>query len=122
MTAAGGPPSPASGRFADDATFARELAERAGRILLERYERVEEIDYKSPRDVVTEVDHLSEALILGAIRERYPTDGILAEESGAHRGRGSRKAAAPRPTRGGPTPRGRWPRGGRGSWTRSTAP
>jgi myo-inositol-1(or 4)-monophosphatase len=75
-------------RFAADAAFAREIAERAGRLLLERYERVEEIDYKSARDVVTEVDHLSEALILGAIRERFPGDGILAEESGEHRGHG----------------------------------
>ncbi len=77
----------AESRFAADAIFARDLAERAGLILLERYERVEEIDYKSARDVVTEVDHLSEALILAAIRDRFPRDGILAEESGAHHGR-----------------------------------
>ena len=32
--------------------------------------------------MVTEVDHLSEALILGAIREAFPADGVLAEESG----------------------------------------
>ena len=88
MTAKVAPGSPAASRFAADAAFAREIAERAGRLLFERYERVEEIDYKSARDVVTEVDHLSEALIMGAIRERYPTDGILAEESGAHHGKG----------------------------------
>jgi myo-inositol-1(or 4)-monophosphatase len=76
-------------RHAADAAFTRELAERAGRLLFDHYERVETIDHKSARDVVTEVDHLSEALILDAIRERYPTDGILAEESGAHHGRGS---------------------------------
>lgn len=87
-------PDPAASRFADDAAFAREVAERAGRILLERYERVGEIAYKSAKDVVTEVDHLSEALILGAIRERFPTDGILAEESGEHRGRGHGRHAA----------------------------
>ena len=74
-------------RHAVDAAFAREVAERAGAILLERYERVGEVSYKSAKDVVTEVDHLSEALILGAIRERFPSDGILAEESGEHRGR-----------------------------------
>lgn len=73
-------------RFADDAVFVRSLAERAGRLLLERYERVESIDHKSAKDVVTEVDHLSEDLVLGAIRERHPTDAILAEESGAHPG------------------------------------
>jgi fructose-1,6-bisphosphatase/inositol monophosphatase family enzyme len=78
------PASPEAGRFASDAAFAREIAERAGRLLVERYERVERVDHKSARDVVTEVDHLSEELILGAIRERFPGDGILAEESGAH--------------------------------------
>jgi fructose-1,6-bisphosphatase/inositol monophosphatase family enzyme len=73
-------------RFAADVAFAREIAERAGLILLERYERVERIDYKSAKDVVTEVDHLSESLIIDAIHERFPGDGILAEESGAHHG------------------------------------
>jgi myo-inositol-1(or 4)-monophosphatase len=82
-------------RFAADAAFARELAERAGRILFERYERIETIDHKSPKDVVTEVDHLSEALILGAIREAFPGDGILAEESGAHHAAGTGSSAAP---------------------------
>ena len=81
---------PAASRFAADAAFAREIAERAGAILRDRYERVGEITFKSAKDVVTEVDHLSEALILGAIRERFPTDGILAEESGEHRGHGGR--------------------------------
>jgi myo-inositol-1(or 4)-monophosphatase len=78
-------------QLARDAAFAREIAERAGRILFERYERVEVIDYKSARDVVTEVDTMSEALIMGAIRDAFPGDGILAEESGAHHGS---KAAA----------------------------
>jgi myo-inositol-1(or 4)-monophosphatase len=73
-----------AGELAADAAFAREISERAGRILADRYERVERVEAKSARDVVTEVDHLSEALILGAIRERFPHDGILAEESGAH--------------------------------------
>jgi myo-inositol-1(or 4)-monophosphatase len=68
-----------------DRVFAAEMARSAGMLLMERYERVERIDYKSARDVVTEVDHLSEELIIGAIRGRYPTDGILAEESGEHK-------------------------------------
>ena len=74
----------AQGGFDADATFAREIAEAAGRLQRERYERVGRIDHKSAKDVVTDVDHLSEELILGAIRERFPGDGILAEESGAH--------------------------------------
>ncbi len=77
--------SAAGGRFADDLAFARETAERAGQILFDRYERVGRVDMKSGRDVVTEIDHLSEALIIDAIRSRFPGDGILAEESGAHR-------------------------------------
>ncbi len=71
--------------FQTEHEFAQELAIRAGELLMERYERVERVDYKSARDIVTEVDHLSEALILDAIRERFPGDGILAEESGEHR-------------------------------------
>lgn len=51
---------------------------------MDRYERLEQIDYKSARDVVTEADHQSEALILDAIRQRGPTDAILAEETGEH--------------------------------------
>ncbi len=80
------PGAGATGRFAVDAIFAREIAETAGRLQRERYEHVGRIDHKSAKDVVTDVDHLSEDLILGAIRDRFPGDGILAEESGAHRG------------------------------------
>jgi myo-inositol-1(or 4)-monophosphatase len=75
---------PPEADLGDELGFAIELAARAGRLLMDRYERVERIDYKSARDVVTEVDHLSEELILEAIRREYPRDGILAEESGEH--------------------------------------
>jgi myo-inositol-1(or 4)-monophosphatase len=68
----------------DDLAFAIALAARAGEVLMDRYERLERIDYKSARDVVTEADHLSEALILDAIRARGPLDAILAEETGEH--------------------------------------
>lgn len=67
-----------------DLAFAVDLAGRAGEILMDRYERLERIDHKSARDVVTEADHLSEALILDAIRESYPDDAIMAEETGEH--------------------------------------
>ncbi|MEX2184584.1 MAG: inositol monophosphatase family protein [Chloroflexota bacterium] len=69
---------------ADDLAFAVDLALRAGEILMDHYERLERIQYKGARDVVTEADHESEALILGAIRSRYPTDAIMAEETGEH--------------------------------------
>lgn len=83
------------GRFAAELAFALETAERAGALLMAHYERLERIDRKSARDVVTEADHLSEALILEAIRDRFPGDAILAEESGEHHRRdGSRATAA----------------------------
>jgi len=71
--------------FAEDLAFGLELARQAGAVLMDRYERLERIDYKSARDVVTEADHLSEALIVEAIKGRFPGDGILAEETGEHR-------------------------------------
>jgi myo-inositol-1(or 4)-monophosphatase len=71
-------------RGADDLAFAVALAARAGEVLMDHYERLERIDYKSARDVVTEADHLSEELILGAIRAYRPGDAIVAEESGEH--------------------------------------
>jgi myo-inositol-1(or 4)-monophosphatase len=69
----------------DDLAFAVALAARAGEILMDRYERLERITHKSARDVVTEADHMSEALVIDAIRARHPGDAILAEESGEHR-------------------------------------
>jgi myo-inositol-1(or 4)-monophosphatase len=77
--------SPVSHATDEDLAFARDLACQAGLVLMDRYERLEQIDYKSARDVVTEADHLSEALIVERIRDRYPTDAILAEETGEHR-------------------------------------
>ena len=58
--------------YADELAFGLEVADRAGAVLMDRYERLERIHHKSARDVVTEADHLSEALILEAIRARYP--------------------------------------------------
>jgi myo-inositol-1(or 4)-monophosphatase len=77
-------PPPPSAAFADELAFTLEVAERAGAVLMDHYERLERIDHKSARDVVTEADHLSEALILDAIRARYPDDAIWAEETGEH--------------------------------------
>jgi myo-inositol-1(or 4)-monophosphatase len=68
--------------YADEMALAIELAHQAGRIQLERYERLQEIRSKGPRDVVTEVDHLCEALVMKAVRERYPGDDFYAEEIG----------------------------------------
>ena len=83
-----GRPSVASTRprsaWADELACATETADAAGAVLMDRYERLERIDHKSAKDVVTEADHLSEELVIDAIRARFPGDAILAEESGAH--------------------------------------
>jgi myo-inositol-1(or 4)-monophosphatase len=64
-------------------------ARAAGAIQVDRYERLERIVHKSEKDVVTEVDHLSEAAIIETIRRAFPDDAFLAEESGTS-GEGAR--------------------------------
>ena len=87
----------------DDLEFAVALAARAGELLTRSYEQVLRVDRKSKRDVVTDVDYASEALVIDAIRERFPADAILAEESGRHESTdGTRPAPA--------TTRARWSR------------
>jgi myo-inositol-1(or 4)-monophosphatase len=73
-------------RWADELAFATDVARRAGALLTESYERLERIDYKSKRDVVTNADYASERLVIDAVKERFPGDAILAEESGEHAG------------------------------------
>lgn len=44
------------------------------------------MDYKSAKDVVTEVDERAEEIIIGHIRSRFPDHNILAEEGGLKTG------------------------------------
>jgi len=74
----------ATSEHAADLAFALAVATRAGELQVQRAGQVGQIDFKSAKDVVTEVDHLSEALILGAIRSTFPGDALLAEETGEH--------------------------------------
>ena len=69
-----------------DLVFAVALAGRAGALLIASYEQTMKVDRKSKRDVVTNVDYASEALVIEAISERFPADAILAEESGRRHG------------------------------------
>ena len=75
--------------FDAELDVAVDAARRAGRIQMERYERLERIVHKSEHDVVTEVDDLSEELIIAAVRRAFPTDEFLAEESGRSGGKPS---------------------------------
>ena len=71
-----------SAAYGPELELAIDLAHQAGGIQMERYERLEDIRAKGPRDVVAEVDHLCEGLVMRAVQERYPNDAFYAEEIG----------------------------------------
>jgi len=71
-----------SAAFGAELELAIDLAHQAGAIQMDRYERLEAIRAKGPRDVVTEVDHLCEDLVRLAVADRYPADSFYAEEIG----------------------------------------
>jgi myo-inositol-1(or 4)-monophosphatase len=75
-------PQEAAPTYSRELQVALDAARRAGQLQMERYEKLERIVHKSEHDVVTEVDHLSEDLIIGTIRSAFPADSFLAEESG----------------------------------------
>ena len=62
------------------------LAREAGAILRAGYSKEHQVNYKGVIDLVTEVDHESEAYLLGEIQGRYPGHHIFAEESGIIQG------------------------------------
>jgi len=61
--------------------FAEGLARGAGEILRRNYGRQQKIHFKGEINLVTDVDHESEAYLLGRIREAFPDHGVLSEES-----------------------------------------
>ena len=62
------------------------LAREAGAILRAGYEKEHQVNYKGVIDLVTEVDHQSEAFLLGKIRNDFPGHHIFSEESGVIQG------------------------------------
>jgi len=80
--AAGGAVSAGASRWAAELAFALSLADRAGTLLVDLQDRLVSIEHKSETDVVTEADHLSEALVIDAVREAFPGDAVLSEEIG----------------------------------------
>ena len=65
--------------------LAKRLALRAGAMLHRRREGARTISSKGGvGNIVTEMDHASERLILGGIRKAFPRHAIVAEESGEH--------------------------------------
>ena len=63
---------------------AEKAAREAGEILIEHLGKVRDIDYKGKNNLVTEVDKMSEDLIVSRIKETFHTHDIFAEEAGRH--------------------------------------
>ncbi|HPG31231.1 MAG TPA: inositol monophosphatase family protein [bacterium] len=59
-----------------------ELAKSAGKILIENFRKINqnEIYFKNPKDIVTEIDKKTENFIVSEIARAYPEDNIIAEE------------------------------------------
>ncbi len=64
-------------------TTAIEAVRSAGKFLLENFGRINSIECKGDRNLVTDIDKKAEAIILEKIRNRFPQHGILGEEGGA---------------------------------------
>src|SRR5688572_27788287 len=59
---------------------AKKIAHEAGALLRRGYGNVEQIEHKGVVDLITEFDRQSEALIVEALRQAFPTHAIRAEE------------------------------------------
>ncbi|CAI6082974.1 inositol monophosphatase family protein [Cohnella sp. JJ-181] len=65
-------------------TLAEQLIRQAGAVALERFDDIAELTDKDEYgDVVTEVDHLAEAIILPGIQSIFPEHAIHSEEAGS---------------------------------------
>ena len=67
-----------------DLQFAIELARGAGTIVLSHFGKVERLTkthVAASAEAVTEADRASQRFIINGIRRRFPTDGIIGEES-----------------------------------------
>ena len=59
---------------------AKELAVRAGAILLEHYTDATAVEWKGKNDPVTSADRAASRFVVDELRKRFPGDGILCEE------------------------------------------
>lgn len=60
-----------------------DAALEAGELLISEFDRPQMLSYKGEVDIVTEADRKSEALIVGRLRNHFPSHAILGEEGGA---------------------------------------
>jgi myo-inositol-1(or 4)-monophosphatase len=71
-----------AGAWAAELAAAVEIAERAGRLLLDRRGDLGTIAFKGVRDIVTEVDDAAERLVRAELAARFAGDAFYGEESG----------------------------------------
>lgn len=67
-------------------SYLENLARQAGAILRAGYNKEHQVGYKGVIDLVTEVDHQSEAYLLAEVRRDFPDHHIFSEESGVIQG------------------------------------
>jgi len=67
-------------------SYLESLARQAGAILRASYNKDHQVNYKGVIDLVTEVDHESEAFLLGSVQKDFPGQHIFSEESGVIQG------------------------------------
>lgn len=67
-------------------SYLEDLAREAGAILRAGYAGDHHVSYKGVIDLVTEVDHRSEAYLLGEVQRDFPDHHIISEESGVIEG------------------------------------
>lgn len=66
--------------------LAYKITEKASNLILKNLNKISKISYKKGDfNLVTNVDHKTEALILNEITSKYPNHSIIAEESGKHK-------------------------------------
>ena len=65
----------------EELQFLGEVAREAGALIAGFYAREFSVDFKSPGDPVTDADRQANTLICERLRERFPGDAIVAEES-----------------------------------------
>ena len=63
------------------------LAREAGRVILAHYHAGTPVDYKAGGEPVTNADRAADTLIVAGLRDAFPADGLLSEESEEDRSR-----------------------------------
>src|SRR5438552_15076059 len=70
--------------LAHDLQYATDLARGAGRIILDHYGKVERLTkthIATTDEAVTDADRASQRYIVAGLRQRFPNDGLIGEES-----------------------------------------